>query len=174
MLHRAKPKSYSGIRSTIADIIIEMAESGDSGAWVIIQQAQARKRKAQSNNTTYYELEENEKADCMEYLPEYLKWELRRYFTANSLFNYIAWKERKNPFTFSNGSTIYQYWDLHGINENHRDKNYHDQKSRGAALFLEGILGKPISKRRWNTRKALKMCPMFNTVHRTHKNVGNG
>ena len=180
MLPNKEPKPYSGIRSTIADIVIEQAESGNGAAMEVIQAAYIRKRKAQSHNTLYYELEENEKADCIKYFSEYLQWETRRHFTVNSLFMYIAWKKRMYPHRYSNGETVYFYWPDwdRGPDAWHEGditwkvniygKAYRDEKERGAAVFIESLIGPPVSKRRWNTRKVRQVWNSLNSVHSPH------
>lgn len=177
---KSELKPYSGIRSTIADIVIEQAESGNGGAIEVILAAYERKRKLQSHNTEYYRLEESEKADCLAYLQEYLKWETRRHFTVNSLFEFIAWKKRMYPRRYSNGDTVYFYWpdchqwpDISGQPDweydGLTDKAYRDAKKRGAALFIESLIGLPVSKRRWNTKKARQV---WNSPHRVHSPHG--
>jgi len=166
-----EPKPYSGIRSIIADIVIEQAENGNAAAWEVIQAAKERKRYGKGKIA--YALKENEKADAMAYMGEYLKWEKRRHFTVTSFFDFIAWKKGMNPWTYKypHESTIYEYWPQFGgrrENGTRVDKTYHDEQARGAAIFLETLIGAPVSKRRWNTRKALQVWNSTNACHIPH------
>ena len=77
------------------------------------------------------------------------------------------------PHRYSNGETVYFYWPDWREGENWENKGlygkaYRDEKERGAAIFIESLIGPPVSKRRWNTRKARQVWNSPHSVHSPH------
>ena len=131
----------------IAEIVLELAAQGDTYAQWIIEKSD------RPIEYTTWELSENEKEEIKNFMGEYLAQENSRYFSASMLNEFVFNKKfpdhRKKIVV--NGVFNRKYYDSEESFDARRFTNTY--RIRGVIEYLVFLLGKPISKNRWNTRK---------------------